>query len=284
MIIDNIGKIARAVPNFRGKDYLGRKLIKQFFPNKGIESIVDLKGGGRLICHIEDWIPWHVYFHGQYTMEKNYEKFMLDIAGNSNVVFDVGANIGYYAIPFSMKSNGKVYAFEPMNYQHAMLKRNIALNALQNIVPEKKIVSDSIGVKRIYFAGLGNTGASSLEKTTDQYEDVPSITLDEYCKNNRISHIDVVKIDVEGHELSVLNGLHDMLEQKKVSHLFVEIHDGNLKKAGSSAKKLCTYLQDLGYKSYSIKTGEKRFYQIGNDESLVYFSLPENETAQNLRH
>lgn len=45
-IINSTGKIARAIPNFRGKDFLGRNLIKRFVRNKGIESIVDLKEGG----------------------------------------------------------------------------------------------------------------------------------------------------------------------------------------------------------------------------------------------
>lgn len=71
--------------------------------------------------------------------EKNYEMFMLNTARDSRVIFDVGANIGYYTVPLSRNTDGTVYAFEPMNFQYAMLKRNLALNALQNVVPQKKL-------------------------------------------------------------------------------------------------------------------------------------------------
>lgn len=116
-----------------------------------------------------------------------------------------------------------------------------------------------------------------MEKETGEFEDVSSLTLDDFCKNNNINHIDILKIDVEGHELKVLKGLSNMLDQQKVNHLFVEINEGNLRITGTSASELCSFLHGCGYHSYSIKTGARLKYQIGDDESLVYFTLPDNE-------
>ncbi len=272
-LINIIGSISRSVPNFKGKDFLGRNLLKRFIKGKEVESTVNLKGGGKLICPIEDWVAWNIYFHGKYVNEERYAKFMLDTAKGKQVIFDVGANIGYYTVLFATNTGGKVYAFEPMSYQYSVLNRNIAINQLQNVESTKNIVSDSDENKRIYFSGHDNSGGSSLEKVTTEFEDVPSITLDRFCEKNNIGSIDIIKIDVEGHELSVLKGMSLLLSNKKIEHLFVEIHDGNLQKAGASSTELCNYLEKYGYKSYSIKTGVAEKYTVGNDESLVYFTL-----------
>ncbi len=271
--LNAIGKLSRAVPHFRGKDFLARKFIRPLIRNSNFECVVPLKNAEkiRLICQPEDWIPWNIFLYGHYIAETQYEKFMLGQARGSAVIFDVGANIGYYAVQFAQVSGGSVYAFEPGSYQFNMLKRNLDLNKSSGVIPEKKIVSDSLGNKRIYFSGISNTGASSLVKETGSFEDVTSVTLDVYCREHDINSIDLIKIDVEGYEMSVLRGLKEMIGQQRVKHLFIEIHDENLKKAGTSAVELCDFLKNNKYDAYSIRSGSPEPYE-GEDESLVWFT------------
>ncbi|MEX0661308.1 MAG: FkbM family methyltransferase [Balneolaceae bacterium] len=272
-IIDVTGRLLRKIPNVPGKHFYCKKLLKPVINRLDIEKTLEINSGSsKIICRLRDWIPWNIYLHGSYIVEEAYEKFMLSYCDQSKMIFDVGANIGYYTLQFAQKTDGHVYAFEPMYYQYNTLLKNIDINNLSNVYPIKQIVSDHAGKQRIYFSGMDNTAASSVVNQTDYYEDVPSVSLDKFCKEKNIEWIDLIKIDVEGYELHVLKGLSGMLESHKVKHLFIEIAEQHLQKAGDSSEELINYLKQFQYKGYSIKTGKPDEYELGNNESLVYFT------------
>jgi len=277
ILINSIGQGLRALPQFRGKDYLARKLLKPLVVGKNIEINVPINPRPLTFSgRIDDWIPWNVYVHGCYMAERHHERFMLRIAASSKIIFDVGANIGYYTLKFAKVSSGKVYAFEPLSYQYGVLKKNLSFNKIEQVEVFKNIVSKDNQTKRIYFSGIENTGASSLIKKSNTFEDIETVSLDSFCTEHSIPHIDLVKIDVEGHEAQVLSGMEGMLKNRLVHHLFVEIHDENLEKVGSSSEEICSYLHQFGYRSYSIKSTQLSDYQIGANDSLVYFTLKDN--------
>jgi len=268
-----LGSLLSAVPNFKGKDFLTKKFIRPFVQNKDVELVINLSNDCRLICNLKDWIPWNIFVHGSYIAEANYQKFMLQKALNCSTIFDIGANIGYYTVQFSKATTGDIHAFEPMDYQYSVLIRNLLLNNISNVIPVKQIASDNNELIRIYQNLTGNTGTSSIYNETERYEDIQSISLDAYCIKLKITEVDLVKIDVEDHESSVLKGMQKLLSQKKVKNLFVEICNEHLNKAGTSTAEILKFLDSYGYNSYSIKTGQKETYKESNgDESLVYFT------------
>ncbi len=272
LLIDLAGKVLRKIPNIPGKSLYSKTLLKPIARRWEMERILPIRTGEvQLICQLTDWIPWNVYLHGSYIVEETYEKFLLKTAKECRTVFDVGANIGYYTVQFAQKTNCTVYAFEPMEYQYNTLLRNLELNSLSDVHPTKKIVSDSEGKQRIYFSGMENTAASSVVNESDEFEEVPCISLDGFCAQNHIEQIDLIKIDVEGFEFNVLKGLENMLKNQKISHLFIEIVERHLNKAGTSAKEVIDILKRNNYNGYSIKTGSPEPYVPGSDESLVYF-------------
>jgi len=271
-----LGRILRAVPNFRGKSRLSELFLKKTAEKHNLEYIVQIRHSNKfMVCRLSDWIPWNIFIHGCYISEAGYESFMLEKASGAEVIMDVGANIGYYSVQFSDMADGKVYSFEPMSYQYSVLKRNLELNGIENVIPVKRIVSNTSGEKRIYYSCPDNTGASSLVKESGEHEDIQAIILDEFCEEQEVARIDLMKIDVEGHEMDVLRGMAGILRQQRVRHLFVEISGENLEKAGSSVQELCAFLKASGYHPHSIKTGIIEEYRIGDDESLVYFTVPD---------
>lgn len=275
--LDITGQLFRKTPYFRGKDFIGRYFVKPVINRLDPEFIISLNSGNaEMICRPKDWIPWIIYLHGYYVKEYQYEQFMLRIAEKCNTIFDVGANIGYYTVQFANNSKDTVYAFEPMTHQFDMLHRNLQLNSITNVHTTKKIVSNRDDQERIFFSGFENTGKSSLVKKTHDYEDISSVTLDSFCENHQIETIDLVKIDVEGYEFKVLEGLKRMLKEGKVTHLFVELLEMNLIQAGSSSQEICDFMYQFGYEVFSIKTGARKTYKVGNSESLVYFRRTDN--------
>jgi FkbM family methyltransferase len=257
------------------KHRLAERLLAPRLRNRGYQTVVHLRapGGGKLLCDLDDWIPWNVYLHGRYLVESRYEAYMLAQVHRGAVVFDIGANIGYYTVQFGRLAGaaGRVYAFEPLSYQYRLLLRNLSLNGLQHVVASKSIVSAAPGRGRIYAASRDNSGRSSLAIETADYEDVETITIDMYCAQHGIDRIDIVKIDVEGHELRVLEGMAGKLSARQVGQLFVEVNAATLAHGAATPAQLFELLDTFGYRPYSIATGSARPYEPGRDESLVLF-------------
>jgi FkbM family methyltransferase len=121
-------------------------------------------------------------------------------------VIDGGACYGDTALYFSIKSDAKVYAFEFLEENLNIFKKNMLLNPqhAQNITLVEKPLSSRSGKK---FYAISNVPGMSI--TTIKYEhakELHSISIDDYVEQNRIPKIDFIKLDVECSEADVLNG------------------------------------------------------------------------------
>jgi FkbM family methyltransferase len=141
------------------------------------------------------------------------------------VVFDVGANIGNHALYWALKSKAKkVYAFEPIASTFSILKRNVALNGLENvIIPINAAVSDQIEKLSLLSYSASNTGGTELRK--DQEGTIKAITLDSFEFPEQ--KVDFVKIDVETFECHVIRGGMNFLAKFHPAYLFIEVRQGD---------------------------------------------------------
>lgn len=148
-----------------------------------------------------------------------------------HVIFDVGANIGQTAGAFRASfPTATVYSFEPFRQNFEALedlaKRDTSIKAFQfalsdsqrveNVLIDSNPFSEWNSLSRERQMGLRNTGVANSEE-------VRTTRGDEFCKQNGISEIDILKIDTEGHDLEVLIGFKGMLEQGKVACVLVEV-------------------------------------------------------------
>ena len=132
-------------------------------------------------------------------------------------VLDVGANIGISTLAFAhIASKGRVIAFEPSSRNFTLLLSNIEANGLTNVSAVKAALSNVESTVTLledpeFMAGNrmnAEAGASSGES-----EDVEAVTLDAEVSRHRLQRIDLIKIDVEGHERQVLEGASSTLEK-----------------------------------------------------------------------
>jgi FkbM family methyltransferase len=142
------------------------------------------------------------------------------------VVFDVGANVGAYALVFAewVGPRGRVYAFEPAPDAREGLLTHLRLNHLDDRV-EVSDAAMSSAVGRAAFGLHPSGGASSLQiDSVDRARviEVPAETLDHFCASRGVQP-DVIKIDVEGAELDVLRGGRETLTRPGIQ-VFVEFH------------------------------------------------------------
>jgi FkbM family methyltransferase len=176
---------------------------------------------------------------------------------DSNVIVDIGANIGVYAIPLAKKVS-KVIAFEPHPKTSEMLEKSIKLNKLHNVLLIKKSVGDLQG-KILYnlstvpmFSGITNANdkLTSPDKVHSTIE-VESIDLDTALSME--SRVDWLIIDVESFEVNVLNGARKILK-KYSPKIIIEVDQRNLDKVNkilTNEKYSITCIYDVYY--YAVK-------------------------------
>jgi len=173
----------------------------------------------KLFSKGDDFIPSQVYWKGYEGYEYSIIPFYY-LSTKSNVIIDIGANIGYYSLVAATANiNSKIYAFEPVDRIVNRFNKQIEINNFNNIKVEKLVVGDT-NDKISFYIPKGNSMAlaSSTKKgwvrDTEEVR-VNSITLDNYSNEKNIGKIDLIKMDCEFHELEVLRGMKNILEKDK---------------------------------------------------------------------
>jgi FkbM family methyltransferase len=160
-----------------------------------------------------------------------YEKIELDVferlASLSKTIIDVGANIGLYSCLAAAHASGnsKIVAFEPIKENLEYLRRNIDQNGQSSrVAVEGQAVGESTGELEIFLAtGCIGTHSPSSKNVLGSQDAVwvPMVTLDAYAAEKLNGPVDLLKVDVEGYEGSVLRGAAETLKRDKPT-LFVE--------------------------------------------------------------
>jgi len=168
---------------------------------------------------------------------------------------DVGANFGLYTVLASRQVGiqGQVMAFEPDPDNAMLLRRNIGENACGNVRVVQGALSSGRGVARLYEDPV-HRGMLSLANVRGNHEwiDVTTMTLDESLEESGVRSIDVIKIDVEGAELPVLEGAKRTLESTSGLEIFMEVNAPFMKRFGYDPLDPLHLLVGLGYRLYHI--------------------------------
>lgn len=177
------------------------------------------------------------------TVSESGEMSAMDFArkqlggSGTTVVVDVGANIGQFAIAAADRLKpARIYSFEPSRRTFEGLQAAIQRAALQDIVdPQPYALSDREAQAVLYSSHHGAPTASlyNLRNPPVAFkpefsETVMTTTLDRFCADHDIQEIGYLKIDVEGHELSVLRGAARMLAQKRIRFVQFEFGEANI--------------------------------------------------------
>lgn len=186
------------------------------------------------------------------------EFYLLDRVLAAGMVFlDVGANEGVYSMFAARKvgGSGAVYAFEPSVREFSRLHANLELNGLNHTTPIRCGLAGKAGTAQLQIAGYGHEGHNTLgdfvydSVECEGIEEIELMTLDEFVVERGLPRVDVVKIDVEGAEISVLEGSLTTLSSSRPL-LIVEILDAALRRQGGSRTRVIDLLGEVGYEIY----------------------------------
>ena len=192
--------------------------------------------------------------------EKNETNFVKDSVNKGDIVIDIGANIGYYTLMFAklVGDTGKIYAFEPDPKNFSILEKNIQVNGYNNIILEKKAVSNKLGKSTFYVSE--NSAGSSMHKPNNVVDQiyVDLITLDNYFEVNSITP-DFIKIDIEGYELNALKGMESILQSSDKTKIMIEYNPLTKKEFNSDPMDNLTFLSELGFKFKDLNSSVQTF-------------------------
>lgn len=199
----------------------------------------------------------------QHYLTNEYEPFSTaiiknNLEKNSNFV-DIGAHYGYFSLVASEKAK-KVYALEPVPENNKILNKNIQLNRLKNVEVHQLAASDKSGEAEFNIPWASDSAgfyehpnAASIRKIA-----VKTLRLDEMFANKKI---DFIKIDTEGHEIAVLDGLEKTIKNNKPK-LLIEFNPRCLMSAGHSPEDLLTCINKLGYETFVVNEDSFRLDRI----------------------
>lgn len=233
--------------------FFGKK--PRIIKRKGITYEVDLSEG----------IDLSIFLFGKY--QEHVVKNKLISISKDAVIIDIGANMGVMSLQFALQaSEGMIYSFEPTHYSLNRLKRNLELNpslatrveVINSFVSSSNTESPNISAYASWKVN-GDKGGTihpvhlGVAKST---EGVGAITLDKFCRDKKLSKIDLIKIDTDGHEYDVLLGAKETIQQFKPQLVF-EAGIYAMTEKNIDFSFFLNYFSGLNYRLYdSIKTAE----------------------------
>jgi FkbM family methyltransferase len=181
---------------------------------------------------------------GVYEMEK--QTAFRSLIRPGDVVYDLGANVGFYSLLASVLvgPKGRVFSFEPLPRNLELLRKHIGENNITNCVIVASAVSDRRGTAQ--FDAQGDPHMTKLSEAGSMT--VKLTSLDDLLASGEILPPNVIKCDIEGSEFDALNGARNTLERYRPKIL--------LATHGSAVHKLCCdFLTAIGYSVCSLKKG-----------------------------
>ena len=216
------------------------------------------------------------------TKETPIQEALAEHLSAGHVFLDIGSNIGFFALigATCVGPAGRVYAMEPLAENLKCLKANLRCNDVRNVEILPVAASNCEGAQDFFLAQ--HTGGSTLSeshippdvkgKTT-----VDVATVDGLIQRQTIMPPDLIKIDVEGAEIEVLEGMHDTMVKLRPTIVF-EVDDALPDRAGDKFDAISKLLTSSGY---SVRRLEQAYPGI---EWTVLHGLASFQVGTNHAH
>lgn len=195
------------------------------------------------------------------------------VVRDSDICFDVGANVGYFSMLLArLAPRGAIHVFEPIPLNAALIAANRELNGFAHVFISACAVGDkahnldfTVSTDSAY-SSLHDVGRSRAVATIP----VQMITLDDYIKQHAIPRVDVLKIDVEGAEVLVIQGAAQLLSdlERAPRVVLMELYQENMVPFGTSVEQALRTMTSFGYRAHTLSE-DGRHLQLCADATSV---------------
>ncbi|MHB9143656.1 MAG: FkbM family methyltransferase [Paludibacter sp.] len=177
---------------------------------------------------------------------------------NQNIIVDIGANIGVFTLfaAEQIKSRGHIYSFEPIPSNFEILQNNINHNNYnEKVTIFNMAVSDRKGTTKMYIVSspLHSTIVNEIDSKDNQSIVVPTVSIADIIEDNKIEHIDLLKINCEGSEYDIIYSLDNEI-LSKISEIRMEYH--NVDENKNNLDGIIGFLGNYGFReTYRFNNG-----------------------------
>lgn len=204
----------------------------------------------------------------EHYLHNSFEDFTKDLitryTPDGALFIDIGAHHGYYSqLVASKNKRSKILAYEPVPGNCRIIKQSIERYKYSNIVLNQMAISDK-NEKRLFNSSVITSRSSFYkhpEADTKDTIEVDTRTLDDVIQPVKNVPV-VIKIDVEGHEISVLTGMKKFIEETVDLRLFIEFNPGCIKASGHEPEDLPLKLNQMGLDIFYLDDLNRCFYKV----------------------
>jgi FkbM family methyltransferase len=225
--------------------------------------------GGALYVHLLDLGVGRPLYTGlQYEPEES--TFLERSLKPGMTVIDVGANVGYMALlaAKTVGAGGTVIAIEPDPGNAELLTANVERNGYRNVLIQRCAVGSEPGTAQLYRSAWNmgnhrlNPGAGG-QAIAHEAIAVPVRTVDAIVADNRLSRVDVIKMDVEGYEPGVLGGMTSTLARFKPV-ILTEFWPYGMRDAGFDPEGFLDRCIRAGYEGRTLASPDRRLKTVSD--------------------
>jgi FkbM family methyltransferase len=240
-------------------------------------DFIYLLDGVHLKVHADDRLS-HFLRDGDFEADER--AFLKRFLRTGDVFVDVGANVGLFTLLAGglVGPTGRVFAFEPCSATFRRLMWNVRNSGMSQIACHPMALSDAPGEASLSVSqgefGAWNSLAGPLITHDVVLERVQMMTWDSFSvAKTLVPTVTMMKIDVEGWELAVIDGAKSLLQQPNSPVLQVEFTPANAVAAGSSCRRLFDRIHDFGYQIFRFDSNTCKLVAIGSPPDVEYCNL-----------
>jgi FkbM family methyltransferase len=201
-------------------------------------------------------------FYEEY--DRNERDLLQLLVAPGGVVLDIGAHIGYFTLALAqvVGERGKVIAIEPSPTNVSRLREHVAANNFANVEVIEAAAASDHGELHFFIpdAGMESAGSSFLGTTTPEvignakkYITVKAVRVDKLLADRGIGHVDLIKLDVEGGELSAFAGMDGLITGPAPPRIICEISAVRLSALGENVRAIHDRLGKLEYRAFRLE-------------------------------
>ncbi len=268
----------RALPNFlmrfnqyvpvrRVRNQVFRRIIIPLWPRVTDDLVLPLPGTDMsVLADYGELLGFVLCSLGDY--EREVHEFISANLKPGDTFIDIGAHFGFHSMyaARAIGPAGRLFAFEPGEYQRRYLNENIRRNNLKQVDVVVSLLGDRPGPARYARGPAGQAGMSSIALGATEGVEMPMTTLDQFCTERKITSIGGIKMDVEGAEHLVMLGARRVLKEVRPRFVLYECVDRNSAKYGHTAKETHDLLRAAGYRIHALIGGRIEPY---HDEPIL---------------